>query len=211
MIMLLINNLNHSFGEKKIFEKAEIYINNKEMIWIKGENGSGKTTFYKILAGLLKPDEIEIVLNGESVAQDILKLMVNYIPNKPYLFEYLSGKDNMEYLISLFEMQNKYEQILENIEHLDLIEDINSMVYTYSLGMKAKLYLCIMLERETSIILIDELLNNIDEYSLRKVNKILMEKLEGECSIMFSSHTQLMDNLHGIKEVYLKNGGFEII
>ena len=211
--MLQISNINHRFGDKIIFKDAKITIPEKEVIWMQGENGSGKTTFYRMLSGLLEPvasEEMQIELDGKRISGVELKRDVNYIPNKPYLFEYLSGSDNIEYLTALFKLEDKYNKIQENMRVLGLSEELTSEIHTYSLGMKAKLYLGVMLERDTKLILIDELLNNIDAESLREINRMLKHKLDEEgCSIIFSSHTQLIESLNCARQIWIENARFK--
>lgn len=213
--MLSINNLNHSFEDKIIFNNAKLVINDGEIIWLQGENGSGKTTLFRILAGILKPsstEKLELLFNQEYLSILELKKQVNYIPNKPYLFDYLSGMDNVEYLIALFSLEKHHDKIMENMKALNMSTELELEVHTYSLGMKAKLYLGVMLERDSSIILIDEILNNVDSEALEIILEILKYKvLEQKCSIIFSSHVQMMEKIENKKCVILKNGRMEIL
>lgn len=211
--MLRINNLNHSFEDKVIFNNAELEINDGEIIWLKGENGSGKTTLFRILAGILEPSNTEtlsLCFNNTNIDLSTLKNHVNFIPNRPYLFEYLSGKDNITYLVSLFDLDKKYEQIMENMKVLNLSSDLELEVHAYSLGMKAKLYLGVMLERDTSIILIDEILSSIDAEALKIIIGFLEKKLiEQKCSIIFSSHVQMMEKIENTKCLFVTNERLE--
>jgi len=211
--MIEITKLSHAFDEKSIFRDAKLSISEGEVIWLQGENGSGKTTLFRILSGILEPvsDEEPIInLKGEVVKIAEMRHEVNYIPSKPYLFEYLSGRDNMEYLISLFDLEGSYNQIIKNIVALRLEDDLDLEVHTYSLGMKAKLYLAIMIERVTSLIIIDELLNNIDVESLKAVVKIFENKTtKGGSSIIFSSHTQIVEVISNTKVIHIRNKRLE--
>ncbi|RDY28464.1 ATP-binding cassette domain-containing protein [Lachnotalea glycerini] len=207
--MIKILNLNHEFEEKIVFKNTDLIIDDGEIIWIQGENGSGKTTLFRILTGLLMPqsnslEQLKVFLNDEPIELSELKFEINYIPSKPYLFEYLSGNDNVEYLISLFDLSDKKEQIYDNLRKLNMEADLNMEIHAYSLGMKAKLYFGIVIERETSLIIIDELLNNIDAESLSVVYRIIHNKISEENrSLLFTSHTKLIENNETIKKIYI--------
>ena len=69
--MLLINNLSFSRNETKIFENLNLSLNNKQMIQIKGRNGSGKTTFLKVILNILEPNSGEIIWKGSNVKKNI--------------------------------------------------------------------------------------------------------------------------------------------
>lgn len=211
--MLKINNLNHSFEDKVIFNNAELEISDGEIIWLKGENGSGKTTLFRILSGVLEPSAPEpLSLYFNNVYMDLatLKQHINFIPNSPYLFEYLNGKDNIAYLVSLFDLGKKYEHIMENMKTLNLASDLELEVHAYSLGMKAKLYLGVMLERDAQIILIDEILSSVDTEALEIIIGLLEKKLvEQKCSIIFSSHVQMMKKIKNTKCVIITNERLE--
>lgn len=203
--MLNITNLNHSFEDRIIFSNAKLNIDDGEIIWLRGENGSGKTTLFRILSGILEPsvqETLEIKFNNKQLQLTELKKKVNYIPNKPYLFDYLSGMDNIKYLVSLFSLEKQYYKIMENMEALNMSSELGLEVHAYSLGMKAKLYIGVMLERDSSLILIDEILNNIDAESIKIITEKLKFMLEQKkCSIIFSSHVQLMEKIENIKYI----------
>ena len=65
--MLLVNNLSFYRNENKIFENLSLSINNKEIVQIKGRNGSGKTTFLKVILNILEPKSGEIIWKGNNI------------------------------------------------------------------------------------------------------------------------------------------------
>ena len=69
--MLLINNLSFSRNETKIFENLNLSMSDKQMIQIKGRNGSGKTTFLKVILNILEPKSGEIIWKGSNVKKNI--------------------------------------------------------------------------------------------------------------------------------------------
>ena len=69
--MLLINNLSFSRNETKIFENLNLSLGNKRIIQIKGRNGSGKTTFLKVILNMLEPNNGEIIWKGQNIKKNI--------------------------------------------------------------------------------------------------------------------------------------------
>ena len=73
--MLLVNNLSFFRNEKKIFENLNLSLNNKQIMQIKGKNGSGKTTFLKVILNILEQKEGEIFWEGKNIKKIYLIFM----------------------------------------------------------------------------------------------------------------------------------------
>ena len=71
--MLLVNNLSFSRNETKIFENLNLSLGNKKIIQIKGRNGSGKTTFLKVILNILEPKSGEIIWRGKNIKKNIFE------------------------------------------------------------------------------------------------------------------------------------------
>lgn len=210
--MLNVCNMRYRYKDKVIFENANLTVNRGEIVWLKGINGSGKTTLFKILSGLLEVEEIDIFLNNECIDIDKLRECITFIPNSPYLFEYLSGNENIEYLVSLFKLESCYDKIMENMNKLNLAEDLNKNICEYSLGMKIKLFLGTMIERDSSIFIIDELLANLDKEALDVIWEIIKTKVNiEEKSIIFSSHIDILNKINDCKVIHIRERGLEFI
>ena len=77
--MLLINNLSFSRNETKIFENLNLSLSNKKIIQIKGKNGSGKTTFLKVILNILEPNSGEIIWNGKNIKKIFLIFIIKQL------------------------------------------------------------------------------------------------------------------------------------
>lgn len=191
--MLEINNLNFSYQDKKIFEQVNFTADKSERICLLGENGSGKTTFLRILSGSLS-GEMEIKLNSKKI--DSIRNIIDrigFVPDKPYLYEFLTGKENIEFLSNIFNMRNKLKEIEELCKEFNLTNDLDELVKNYSLGMKHKLYLACILVRDLDILLLDEPLSSLD----RDSQNIALEKFKLFSNnggiIIFSTHIESIE------------------
>jgi ABC-2 type transport system ATP-binding protein len=108
--MFKIKNLSARIDNKLIFDHASLQLKKGEIIWLQGENGSGKTTFLKILAYLIHPEnignELSLSIDQQKISLEELKYHLTFIPSQPYLFDYLTGNENIEYLMSLFNLED---------------------------------------------------------------------------------------------------------
>lgn len=210
--MLEIVNLNFSYENKEVFHNATFVIKENEVVHLRGDNGVGKTTFYKIISGIynIEPHlSTEVYINGEKIEKENLKNYVNYLPSIPYLFDYLSGFENIDYLLALFDLEESRDEVLDNIKKLDLFDSLDCEIFKYSLGMKAKLYIGVMIERKCPILIIDELMSNLDKASQNFILEKLNRKLhESNLSIVMSSHTSEFSSFEEIKQVRIVDKRF---
>lgn len=190
-----IENITVNFTNKSVFNKKTIHFEESSINWLQGANGVGKTTLFKVLSGLIDSQSIKVIFDNKDRI-DLKNFIdsVTFIPDKPYLFEYLTGKQNIRYLISLFELGRYEDEIYKNLEHFGLNDSLYIMIKNYSLGMKIKLYLSVILEKDAKLFLIDEVLNNIDE----KAQQILLEHLiimtRRGTTVVYTSHVDVFNN-----------------
>ncbi len=215
---LKISNLSFSFKNinKKIFENTGLEFNKGDFVCIYGENGSGKTTFFDILTGLLKPDNINFSMNGSAINNLDKKVNFSYIAQNSFLFD-----DTLENNILL----NK-EKTISNINTNKIIEiaDLKSLINNLpnkektiigengiqlSGGEKQKISIARALYNNPKLLLTDEFTNAIDEKSEKRILNQLKEYKELDIFIMISHNKNFEYMFNKIYE--LKNQQFKRI
>ena len=196
--MIEVSKLNLRIEDTVIFNDFHMEFIENNIYWLQGPTGSGKTTFFKVLAGLYNNhfnstnNHVEISHNQRTIPLNELRHFTNYIPAEPYLFEYLNGQQNIDYLIQLFDLSEKYNSIMNLINEFNLTPSLKKMVKDYSLGMKAQLYLSVTLHREKNIHLIDEIINSLDKTSQGIISAFISNKINNtDTIIVMTSHTKL--------------------
>ncbi|MDR1403188.1 MAG: ATP-binding cassette domain-containing protein [Tannerellaceae bacterium] len=175
-----------------VIESLNLTINDNTINGIAGRNGSGKTTFFNAVFGLIKKEKGEVLLNG----QKLTKKEIAYLPAENYFYSFITGR---EYL-SLFDDYeiDKWGCLFKL--PLDVIVD------DYSTGMKKKLALLSVVKQNKQIIMLDEPFNGLDIESCHILKLVLLRLKEAGKTIILSSHimeslTNICDYIH-----YLESG-----
>lgn len=188
---------------KLILNDINWKINTPGVYTIQGENGSGKTTFMKLLATILEMKSGSILLDGNLVGENGYKKDMGYIPDTPILFDDLSGKEHIEIFCELWEMSSnertEYRKyVFAFADKLNLSTYLQEKVRTYSLGTKYKLFYILVLSRKTKLLLLDEPFSSLDFESQTIAKSLLVECAKTSIIIISSHQKELIDELsHG--------------
>lgn len=176
-------------------EKGRIYA-------LLGPNGSGKTTWMKMVTGLIKPTSGEIVFEGKPIGIES-KSRIAYMPTEPFFYNYMTVKDVGKYYQDFFQDFNmqRYNSLIERMElnEKDKAKNLSS-------GLAAKLKIAATLARKADLYMLDEPLNGIDIIARDKIITTILEDAADDASIIISSH--LVDELEKVIDhaIFIKNG-----
>lgn len=182
------------------------------IIGIMGENGCGKTTLLKLIAGLLIPDAGKISISGKNPLDPQIKKIVGYTTDERSFYWRLTARQNMDFFSSLYKIGK--DEILE--KSAILFEYLNIKQETYdkrfdclSSGERKKFILMKTLLHNPQIILLDEPDKNLDSNSLFKFNSFLKtEKSKGK-TILYVSHNPNMLKEISDEIILLSNGNIK--
>ncbi len=189
-----IKNLGKKFGEKYAIKDLTFSINKGEIFGLIGPNGAGKTTTIRILCCLISPTEGSarignIDVSDQKETQKIRKI-IGYVPDNVGLYEQLSAYENLLFYGKLYDYPER--ELEANIEKylriVDLWDERNKPVGTYSKGMKQKVALARALVHEPSLLILDEPTANLDPESSKNIRDLILDlKKEGR-TILFNTH-----------------------
>lgn len=136
-------------------------------------NGAGKTTTIRMMVGLMKLSQGDIVICGESITKNYAKAVrhVGAIVENPELYKFLSGYKNLQQYARMVKGVTK-EKIDEVIELVGLQDRIHDKVKTYSLGMRQRLGLAQSLLHNPKVLILDEPTNGLDPAGIREIRTI---------------------------------------
>ncbi|MBU4425961.1 MAG: ABC transporter ATP-binding protein [Proteobacteria bacterium] len=159
-----------------------------------GPNGAGKTTTIKMMAGIIKPTSGQIIINGMDLAEkpSAVKQYVGYIPDRPFLYEKLTGLEFLLLIAGLYRLDHTplfKHRISELLELFDLSHWKDELIESYSHGMKQRLVMCASLLHRPRVLIVDEPMVGLDPKAARLVKGIFKEQASNGTTIFMSTHS----------------------
>lgn len=195
-------NLTKTYGKKTAVQDVSLTLEPGLVYAMLGPNGSGKTTWMKMAAGLVKPDSGEILYNGSPVGVESKK-EVAYMSTEPYFYSWMTAKDIGKYYEDFFDdfSMDTYRQMLSRME---LTEDMKAQ--KMSSGMMAKLKIAVTMSRKAKVYLLDEPLNGIDLLARDEIMRSILEAMAPDVTLVVSSH--LLEELEKVTDaaIFMRDG-----
>lgn len=159
-----------------------------------GPNGAGKTTTIKMMAGVLKPTQGKIIIDGKDISREPseVKRRIGFIPDRPFLYEKLTGTEFLSFLAGLYNLNHSSllnNRIVELLELFDLSHWSDELIESYSHGMKQRLVMCGALLHRPRVLIVDEPMVGLDPKGARLVKDIFRDQAHQGTTIFMSTHS----------------------
>ncbi len=208
-IVIFSEGLSKSFGPVMAVRKVDLAVSRGEIFGLVGPDGAGKTTIMRMLAGVLRPDEGRIVVDGVDVGANAegAKLHLSYMPQRFGLYEDLTVAENIFFYGELFSVQRgeRIARSKELLEAAGLLPFRRRLAGQLSGGMKQKLGLVCALIHTPRVLLLDEPTTGVDPVSRRDFWAILYNLRETGVTILLS--TAYMDEAERCSRLALLHHG----
>ncbi|WP_346916430.1 ABC transporter ATP-binding protein [Clostridium sp.] len=188
--VLELKNVTKIMGKRRIVDNVSFEINSGEIFGFLGPNGAGKTTTIKMITGLLKIDEGDILISDNNVKKNFEKALskVGGIIENPEMYGYLTGRTNLEIYGRMHGNISK-ERIDEVIKLVKLENRIDDKVKRYSLGMRQRLGVAQALLHNPKLLILDEPTNGLDPMGIKELRDTLRHLAEKDgLAVLVSSH-----------------------
>ncbi|WP_316841867.1 ATP-binding cassette domain-containing protein [Pedobacter gandavensis] len=200
LIRLELQHIDKKYGDHAIFS-FEKWSLDHGIYWLKGGNGTGKTTLFKVIAGQT-PFEGTLILNDISLKNQPVnyRSMISYAEAEPQYPAFITGNELLNYHIEVRKAQA--EASIALVEALGMSPFMNQKVGSYSTGMLKKLSLICAFVGDIQLFILDEPLITIDANSAQVLYQLIKTYHEKGCSFLLSSHQELEMGQLPIKQVF---------
>ena len=204
--MLHIDSISKTFDGKVILDKVNLKIGNSELKILRGKNGSGKTTFLKIIASLMSFNSGRIFFNDiENCKKTTLRKNIFYLGDAPGFYKFLSPLQNIELGTSLRKADIPKEKIILTLNKFELGNYINKSVGIFSKGMLQRLKFAYASLLDWKVGLLDEPLNGLDDEGVKLFNECIELWIENKQSVLLVTHNTDYIINSKYDTLYLKN------
>lgn len=194
--MIEIKNLSKSFGEKVVFREFSLKIEDGEFVVFAGNSGCGKTTLLNIIGALEKPDDGQVLVDGQDIyiikkTEDYFTYKVGFLFQNFALIENKTVRKNLEYVQKKARTDISVEEALKRVG----IEDkIDTLVYKLSGGEQQRVALARLMYKKCDIVLADEPTGSLDAQNAKIVIDFLHDLNKQGKTIVIVTHDEKIIN-----------------
>ncbi len=191
--MIELVNVTKRYGPKVAVQDLNLSVPAGELFAFLGPNGAGKTTTIKMLCGLLFPTEGTVRVGGFDLRTDGDKArqLVSYVPDQPFLYEKLTGREFLQFTCDLYGMDpaRAADRIARVIDLFHLEDFADDLTERYSHGMRQRTVFAAALVHEPRLLIADEPTVGLDPKSIRELKTLLRKQAEAGVTVFLSTHT----------------------
>jgi ABC-2 type transport system ATP-binding protein len=189
-LVIDVRGVTKKFGARTVVNHIAMQVRPGEIYGFLGPNGSGKTTFLRMLCGLLKPDGGEGSCLGYDfrTASAEIKKHVGYMTQRFSFYEDLSIEENLDFIARLYEIPKRKAAVEKSLERLGMVERRKQLAGTLSGGWKQRLALSACLIHEPQLLLLDEPTAGVDPKARREFWDEIHQLAAGGLTVLITTH-----------------------
>ncbi len=209
--MIAIENVTKSYNNIPAVKDLSLTAATGEIFGLVGPNAAGKTTTIRMMTGLARPDSGRVLICGHDIVSDPVraKSVMGYVPDKPFLYDKLAGREFLLFTASLYGMQkDSAGKGADRLLDLFGIRDAeHELIEGYSQGMRQRLLFAAALIHGPKALLIDEPFVGLDPFGIRLLKGVIKDLGRSGVTVFLATHS-----LHIAEELcnrvgFIKKGG----
>ncbi len=180
------------FLRKKVHAVVDVSLSVEpgEIFGLLGPNGAGKTTTLKVLMGLVRPSAGRVELLGQPVGSLEAKRRLGYLPESPYFYDYLTGRELLVFMAKLFglprrEARRRADALLEQV---GLAQAADLALRRYSKGMLQRVGVAQALVNDPELVILDEPMTGLDPLGRKDLRELIASLRQAGKTVLLSSH-----------------------
>jgi ABC-2 type transport system ATP-binding protein len=185
-----VRGMTKRFGALTAVDHIDLQVRTGEICGFLGPNGSGKTTFIRMLCGLLRPDEGAGVCLGFDVIEDseAIKRQVGYMTQRFSFYEDLTIEENLDFVARMYGVKNRRQAVRESLDGLGLTKRKNQLAGNLSGGWKQRLALAACMIHHPQLLLLDEPTAGVDPKARRDFWEQIHQLAAGGLTFLIATH-----------------------
>jgi len=211
MSSLVAEGLTKEYDDLVALAPLDLTCRSGELIALVGHNGSGKSTFLRLAAGLLDASGGEVRIDGMPAGSVAARAALSFVPDEPVLYDDLSVEEHVEYIGRLHGIVDWPTRADELIERFDLDARSEDLPRRFSRGLRQKTALVLGFVRPFSVLLVDEPFVGLDPAGQRSLTELLVETAAGGACVLVATHQldflERADRAIGLRDGHLQFSG----
>jgi ABC-2 type transport system ATP-binding protein len=189
--MIEISNFSKRYGRVEAVSPINLKVVPGEVFGLLGPNGAGKTTTIRAMVGLTRPSTGTVRVGGFDVWREPVKAKAafGYIPDRPYLYAKLTGRELLRFIAGLHKLENPNAEIERWLEFFSLEDFGNELIETYSHGMKQKLTIISAMLPEPPVLIVDEPMVGLDPRAAKQARELLAGYAAKGKTVLLTTHS----------------------
>ncbi len=189
-LVIDVSGITKRFGAQTVVNGIGMHVRRGEIYGFLGPNGSGKTTFLRMLCGLLKPDAGKGTCLGYDILHqsDEIKKHVGYMTQKFSYYEDLNLEENLDFIARIYQVQNRRQAVKDSLEKLGLYARRKQLAGQLSGGWKQRLALAASLIHTPDLLLLDEPTAGVDPKARRDFWEEIHQLAAAGLTVLITTH-----------------------
>jgi lipopolysaccharide export system ATP-binding protein len=195
MILLQAQNLVKIYGGRTVVNHVAFEVGHHEVVGLLGRNGAGKTTTFRMVIGMIQPDDGQVLFDGVDITHMPMyqraRSGMGYLSQEPSVFLRLSVEQNLLSILEFTRLNRKQriEKAAELLKEFGLMHTRRQKAYTLSGGERRKLEIARTLITNPSLILLDEPFSGVDPIAVEELQKEIRQLREKmDKAILITDH-----------------------
>lgn len=189
--MIEVRGLVKRYGRFTAVDGLSFEVAAGRVLALLGPNGAGKSTTIRAVTGQVLPTAGTVTVGGHDVTRRPLeaKALIGYVPDRPYLYPNLTGRELLRFLGRLRRVEGAEERARELLERFELTRAADELVQTYSHGMRQRLTFCAALLHRPQALVIDEPMVGLDPRGARDVRLLMRRHADEGGAVLLTTHS----------------------
>ena len=180
--------LSKVYGDRPALAELDMHVGYGESVALIGHNGSGKTTFLRLAAGLLEPSDGSVLIDGHPAGSLPARAALAYLSDSPTFYEDLSVWEHLEYVARLHGHDDWEQDAADLLDHLGLYDRADDLPTSFSRGLRQKASIAMAFIRPFDVLVVDEPFVGLDASGKTALMELLAEARVAGHTLLVATH-----------------------